>query len=296
MLLLKRYEEPLFDPRDSYEQLYYRYLPVKRGVELVLDTPPSHYREHVLETLTGKSTDKCGVGQLTSVFIHPVDYKYLWNHPQILLHNVYFRHINPLYSGVVDSYVFPKELSNAEHQALITEVRKVVRSIKKPILNVINEDLFIWLNKTLFNYSSRLLKVDFLITTTKITVELRYVNPGETNPDIGILCRRDGRLKECYQDIVNADELIALNKVYFRCGGYLNVRQIMKNMRYLSNNSLLTRISEMKNTGYPSYATLQNGVAVLGNIFTNKLDTTGLSSFESDILKEALEYTPWVRR
>lgn len=296
MLLLKRFDESLFNDENVYDDKQDKFLTVKEGIELISETPASHYREYVLETLMGLSSVNDGVGELKSVFLHSVEDKHRSSVPRVLIHNVYFRHINPLQSGIVDSYIFPKKIAQENEATMIAEIRKVVRSIRKPELKMIDEDLYIWLNKTLFNYSSKLIKVDLFFKPTEITAYIRYVQPDEVNPDIGILCRRDGRFRDNYQDIVRGEDVLGVNDNYFRCGGLLNIRQIIQNSKFLSNSNVLPRIAEMKVTGYPHYATLQNGIAVLGNILTNNVNTTGLTSFETCILQEGLKYTPWVRR
>lgn len=306
MKLLKRFEEKisLFGGH-NLPVLWYteegdtQLMSPEIGKTFINALNPSYYQDYMLAVLSGTETlPEFPVDKLTSVFIYPVENKYVSPVPQIHLHAVYFNHIRPSYKGIIGNYILSNEDNLKGHTLddIMKEVALVVKSICKPVLKVMSDDLFNWVNQILFNYSSRLIKVEFIKEKYGIAAEIRYVLPGEKNTQIATLCRRDGRLVEHHVGVLSSEKLVRINELYFKCGGYLNIRQIIANEDNLKGVAIMKRIAEMKNTGYPNYAILQNGIAVLSNLFVRHVNTDGLSSFERDILKEALDYTPWIRR
>lgn len=287
MRLLKRFDEPLFSDVSLVEKEFNKHLSKEKIVSLLNEVPSSHYRDYVIEEM-----DKVSGG-----FICPVENKYISPTPQVLVHGVYFKHINPSHSGIVDSFILPvHDISKETKTTIEWEIYKAIRSIRKPSLRMLSDDVYNWLNKILFGYSSRLLKVDFTLEKNIIIATVRLVNPGEVNPDITILCRRDGRFKEHYQDLVAGSDMLEVHDIYLKANGFLNIRQVKEKKPLLVRGNIMSRVEEMKNTGYPNYATLQNGIATLSNFINTPTDLCTLTSLERSILNEACDYTPWVRR
>lgn len=294
MKMLKRFEEPL-DVKlieDKGIGLINRFIEPEDVIEL-LETSQSQYGDFIVGVLNGTPISGVKHSRLKGCFIHYVKNKFKGNIPKPHVHVCYFKHINPKQTEVVGTYPL-----NSGHfkEGVLEEIELVTRSISRPALTYLSDDLFTWLNQMLFRFSSRVIKVDFTYEEKQIAATIRYVQPGETNPDISVLCRADSRLIEHYKDI--ASDAVSVIKVvhnYHRCGGYLNVNQVVCNLPRLERTAVLNQLGAMKETGYPTYATLQVGIAKLGNVFRGNVSVDGLTDMERNVLLEAAQYVPWVQ-